>query len=219
MEALRMTHKELGGRVPLIGFAGAPWTLLCYLIEGQGSRDFATAKAFCFEHPEAAQTLLQKLTDATVQYLQAQVAAGAQALQVFDSWANVLAPEDFRLLSLPSLRQIVQSGLGAPMILFARGAWHSLESLAATGADALSLDWTMDPLFARRTVGAQITLQGNLDPARLLSPPDKIHELTEAMIRRFGSHRYIANLGHGILPNTPVDHAKAFVEAVQSFED
>ncbi|MEX2641297.1 MAG: uroporphyrinogen decarboxylase [Balneolales bacterium] len=218
LDALTLTRNELNGRVPLIGFAGAPWTILCYMIEGRGSKDFSKAKEFCYKHPETAAYMLDVLTETTIAYLNAQVGAGAQAIQVFDSWSGLLSPEDFSVLSMPYLDRISRAVTGAPVIVFAKGSWYAMERLARqTGAAALSLDWTVSPEYARKA-GGDITLQGNFDPSRLLSPIPEIRRLVHRMIDRFGADRYIVNLGHGILPHIPVDHAKAFVDAVKEYE-
>jgi uroporphyrinogen decarboxylase len=216
--ALEMTRTALAGRVPLIGFAGAPWTLLCYCVEGHGSKDFAKAKAFCFQHPQAAHALLEAFTRHTIAYLNAQIEAGAQVVQVFDSWAGLLGPQDFATFALPYLEAIVQGVKGAPVILFARGASYALPRLAQTGAAALALNWTDDPAQAREAAGKGITLQGNLDPAILLADPAYIHTRTLQMLEAFGAQRYIANLGHGILPNVPPDNARMFVETVKNWK-
>ncbi|MEX2351034.1 MAG: uroporphyrinogen decarboxylase [Balneolaceae bacterium] len=218
MEAISMTRRELNGRVPLIGFAGAPWTLFCYMVEGQGSRDFSRAKAFLYQYPEASRHLLRELTAATVEYLRAQVEAGAQAVQLFDSWAGILGPDGFREWSLPALSEICRSIEGVPVILFAKGAWFALDTLATeTGADAIGLDWTVAPEHARAVCGGEVILQGNFDPSGLLAPVPKIRTDVQRMIDRFGPQRYVANLGHGILPNIPVEHARAFVESVKEY--
>jgi len=218
MEAITLTRKELNGRVPLIGFAGAPWTLFCYMVEGQGSKNFAKAKAFCYQHPDAAKHVIKELTRATIAYLNAQVKAGAQVIQVFDSWSGLLGPEDFAVWSLPNLQQICQSIADVPVIVFAKGSWYALERLGyRTGADALGLDWTISPEYAREATRNEITLQGNFDPSHLLKPIPDIQTEVKRMIERFGTQKYIANLGHGILPNIPVDHARAFVDAVKKY--
>ncbi len=219
MDGIRATNERLDGRVPLIGFSGAPWTLLCYMVEGRGSKDFSKAKAFCYQHPRAAKHVLKLLTDVIIDYLNAQIEAGVHAVQVFDSWAGLLGPEDFSNLCLPYLQRITEEVRGAPVVLFAKGAWYALELLSwRTRAAALSLDWTVSPEYARQAAGLDITLQGNFDPSRLLSPVPVIREQVRQMIDRFGKDRYIVNLGHGILPNVPVDHARAFVDAVTSWE-
>lgn len=217
-DAIQLIKKELNGRVPLIGFAGAPWTLLCYMVQGKGSKTFDEAKTFCYTQPEAAHRLLQMITDTTIAYLKAQVKAGADVIQVFDSWGGLLSPHDFENLSLKYIRQIVTAlKEEVPTILFAKGAWHSLASMAATGAHGLGIDWCITPQLAREFAGCNITLQGNFDPAKLLAPISVIQQEVTNMLNTFGPGRHIANLGHGILPNVPVDHARAFVEAVKTF--
>ncbi|MEL7532025.1 MAG: uroporphyrinogen decarboxylase [Bacteroidota bacterium] len=217
LDALALTRQTLAGRVPLIGFAGSPWTLFCYMVEGKGTKNFAKAKAFAFQHPEATARLLQKLSDATIQYLQAQIVAGADAVQVFDSWGGLLSPQDFQLYSFPYLKQIANAIEDAPVILYAKGCSYALADLANTNAAALGIDWQTNPQFARSAAGANISLQGNFDPSRLLSPISEIERLAKEMIQGFGPQNYIANLGHGILPNIPVDHAKAFVNTIKSW--
>lgn len=218
MEALTLTRKELNGRVPLIGFAGAPWTLFCYMVEGQGSKDFNKAKSFLYMEPDAARHVMKELTKATIEYLQAQVRAGAQAVQVFDSWSGLLSPDDFNEWAIPYLMEICDSIKDVPVILFAKGSWYALERLAyKSSASALGLDWTISPEYAREVTGGKITLQGNFDPSRLLAPIPEIEKFTKRMIDRFGAQRYVANLGHGILPHVPVDHARAFVDSVKNW--
>lgn len=217
-EAIKLIKKELNNRVPLIGFAGAPWTILCYMVQGKGSKTFDEAKAFCYTQPELAHRLLQMITDTTIAYLKAQVKAGADLVQVFDSWGGLLGPDDFENISLQYIRQIVAALKDSvPVIIFAKGAWHSLEQMAATGAQGLGIDWCIKPELARRFAGNNIALQGNFDPAKLLSPIPVIEKEVTAMLDAFGPARYIANLGHGILPNVPVDHAKAFVNTVKNY--
>ena len=217
--SLHMTKQALAGRVPLIGFAGAPWTLLCYMVEGKGSKTFDKAKAFCYTQPEAAHSLLQKITDVTIAYLNMQAASGADLVQVFDSWSGMLSPDDFKIWALPYLQQIVDGVNGSvPVILFPKGSWYALEELSRTAAAGLGIDWTVTPALARKLTDNRITLQGNFDPAKLLAPIPQIQKEVKNMITAFGTQRYIANLGHGILPNVPVDHAKAFVDAVKSWE-
>lgn len=218
MDALKLTKQTLAGRVPLIGFAGAPWTLLCYMVQGKGSKTFDEAKTFCYTQPAVAHELLSRVTETTIAYLKAQVLAGADVVQVFDSWGGLLSPEDFEEFSLQYIRRIVAAMQGvAPVIVFAKGAWFALEEMAATGAQGLGLDWCIKPQLARQFAGPAVTLQGNFDPAQLMKPIPEIQKSVKNMINAFGPQRYIANLGHGILPNIPVDHAKAFVEAVKSF--
>lgn len=218
-DAITLIKKELNGRVPLIGFAGAPWTILCYMVQGKGSKTFDEAKAFCYTQPELAHQLLQMITDTTIAYLKAQVKAGADTVQVFDSWGGLLGPEDFENISLKYIRQIVNAlEAEVPVIIFAKGAWHSLDVMAATGARGLGIDWCITPQMARNFAGDKVTLQGNFDPAKLLSPIPVIRKEVKQMLKAFGNNRYIANLGHGILPNVPVDHARAFVDTVKESE-
>jgi len=218
MQALSLTKKELNGRVPLIGFAGAPWTLLCYMVEGKGSKTFDKAKQFCFTQPDLAHTLLQKITDVTILYLKAQVKAGADTVQVFDSWSGMLSPADFRIFAQPYLLQIADAlSNEAPVILFPKGSWYALGDLSKSSASGLGLDWSVTPKLAREMTNNSITLQGNFDPSKLLMPIKQIRKEVTEMIDAFGTQRYIANLGHGILPNIPVDHARAFVDAVKEY--
>jgi len=214
MDAVTLTRQDLNGKVPLIGFAGAPWTLLCYMVQGKGSKDFSEAKRFCFEQPEAAKVLLDKITDTTIAYMKAQIKAGAQAFQLFDSWAGLLSPDDFMEFSYPYLKKIVAE-CTVPNILFAKGSWYALEELKATGANAIGVDWAVTPEMARNVLGSDVTIQGNFDPSRLYAPIPQIEKWTKEMIDRFGKDRYIVNLGHGILPTVPVDNARAFINAVK----
>jgi uroporphyrinogen decarboxylase len=216
MAGIMQTRMDLKGEVPLIGFAGAPWTILCYMVQGKGSKDFSEAKRFCFEQPEAAKLLLQKITNTTISYMKSQIKSGAQVFQLFDSWAGLLSPEDFMVYSYPYLKQIIAQ-CSVPNILFAKGSWYALEELKATGADAIGVDWAVSPEKARKILGHDITIQGNFDPSRLYASIPEIEKWTKEMINRFGKNRYIVNLGHGILPNVPVDHAKAFINAVKNY--
>ncbi|HOA37023.1 MAG TPA: uroporphyrinogen decarboxylase [Flavihumibacter sp.] len=217
-DAIKLIKKELHGRVPLIGFAGSPWTLLCYMVQGKGSKTFDEAKAFCYQQPETAHRLLQMITDTSIAYLKGQIAAGADLLQVFDSWGGLLSESDFETFSLRYMRQIVAAlGNKVPVILFAKGAWFALDKMRETGAAGLGIDWCVSAQKARSFAGDDIVLQGNFDPAKLLAPIPVIQAEVKAMLRAFGGHHHIANLGHGILPNVPVDHARAFVDTVKEF--
>ena len=219
IEAVKQTKVALNDRVPLIGFAGSPWTLLCYAVQGQGSKNFDKAKAFCFSQPEMAHRLLQMITDTTIDYLKAKVAAGVDAVQLFDSWGGLLSPDDYNIFSWPYLQQIVTALKDEiPVIVFGKGCWFALNDMAKSGASALGVDWTCSARNARYLSGGQITLQGNFDPSRLLSTIPTIKREVKKMIDAFGKDRYIVNLGHGILPNIPVDHAKAFVDAVKEYK-
>jgi uroporphyrinogen decarboxylase len=220
MDGIRLTKERLAGSVPLIGFAGAPWTIFCYAVEGKGSKNFDVAKSFAFSHTEWAHTLLQKITDTTIAYLKEKVKAGVDALQLFDSWGGVLSPEDYRLYSWRYTQQIVEAlSEQVPVIVFAKGCWYALQEMSQSKAAALGIDWSCSPAVARQLTAGKKVLQGNLDPAWLLSSPELIKEKTWQMIRSFGKEHYIANLGHGILPHVPVAHAQAFVEAVKTFKE
>ena len=217
-DAIKLTKKELNDRVPLIGFAGAPWTILCYMVQGKGSKTFDEAKAFCYRHPAMAHRLLQMVTDTTIAYLKEQAKAGVDVIQIFDSWGGLLGPDDFENISLTYTRQIINALKEDVLtIIFAKGAWHSLESMAETGTQGLGIDWCITPQMARQLAGDKIALQGNFDPAKLLSPIPVIKKEVKKMLTDFGGQHYIANLGHGILPNTPVEHARAFVETVKEW--
>ncbi len=218
MDAIRLTKQMLEDEVPLIGFAGSPWTIFCYVVEGKGSKSYDTAKGFCFSQPEAAHALLQKITDTTIAYLKKKVEAGCNAIQVFDSWGGMLSPGDYQEFSWKYINQIVEEiSKIAPTIVFGKGCWFALGEMAQSKASALGVDWTCSARNARYLTGGNITLQGNFDPARLLSPIPTIKKMVHQMIDEFGKDKYIVNLGHGILPNIPVDHAKAFVEAVKEY--
>ena len=218
MDAIKLTQKELNERVPLIGFAGSPWTLLCYAVQGQGSKTFDKAKAFCFSQPKLAHDLLQKITTTTILYLKQKINSGVNAIQIFDSWGGILSPEDYNIFSWPYIQQIIDEIKNKiPVIIFGKGCWFALHDMGKSGASAVGVDWTCSARNARYLSGGQVTLQGNFDPSRLLSPIPEITEAVYKMINEFGKDRYIVNLGHGILPNIPVDHAKAFVDAVKSY--
>jgi uroporphyrinogen decarboxylase len=217
-DALAMTKKALNGRVPLIGFAGAPWTILCYMIEGKGSKTWDKAKQFAYTQPELAHMLLTRITAITIDYLKHQVKAGADTVQVFDSWSGTLSPADFEVFAQPYLFRIADAlKEDAPVILFPKGSWYALEAISQSGASGVGIDWCITPQMARKLTGNRITLQGNFDPAKLLAPATEIKKSVKQMIDAFGTQRYIANLGHGITPNVPVDHARAFVEAVKEY--
>lgn len=221
LDALRLARRELAGRVPLIGFAGAPWTLMSYMVEGQGSKSFTQAKRLLVQEPALAHALLHRLARGAGEFLAAQVRAGAQAVQLFDSWAGALGPRDFREFALPYLAEAarIARGAGAPVIAFAPGAGWALEEIAAaTRADVVGVDWQTDAADARRRLaGHAAALQGNLDPCWLYAPPATIRGRTHEMLTAFGGRGHIANLGHGINPDVPVEHARAFVEAVKEW--
>lgn len=219
-DAIKLTKQELNDEVPLIGFAGSPWTILCYCVQGQGSKTFDKAKRFCFMEPIAAHKLLQKITDTTIAYLKEKVKAGVDAVQLFDSWGGLLEPNDYKEFSWQYMQQIIDALKDeVPVIAYGKGCWFALKDMSQSGAAALGVDWTCDARNARYLSGGQITLQGNFDPARLYSKPIEIKYMVNDMIKAFGKDRYIANLGHGILPNIPVDNAKAFVDAVKEYRE
>jgi uroporphyrinogen decarboxylase len=218
-DAIKLTKEMLNDEVPLIGFAGSPWTIFCYAVEGKGSKSFDAAKGFCFSNPVAAHTLLQKITDTTILYLKEKVKAGVNAVQIFDSWGGMLSPVDYQEFSWKYINQIVEAlAEDTKVIVFGKGCWFALNDMAKSKASALGVDWTCSARNARYLTGGKITLQGNFDPSRLLSPIPTIKKMVHEMINEFGKDNYIVNLGHGILPNIPVDHAKAFVEAVKEYK-
>jgi uroporphyrinogen decarboxylase len=219
MEAIKATKELLNDDIPLIGFAGSPWTILCYCVQGQGSKNFDKAKEFCFTQPVAAHTLLQKITDTTIAYLKEKVKSGVDVVQIFDSWGGMLSPTDYQEFSWKYINQIIEALKDdAPVIAFGKGCWFALEDMAKSNASALGVDWTVAPQVARKLTGNKITLQGNFDPVRLLSPPKVIKKMVHQMIDEFGKDKYIVNLGHGILPHVPLDNAKAFIDAVKEYK-
>uniref|UniRef100_W5M552 Uroporphyrinogen decarboxylase n=1 Tax=Lepisosteus oculatus TaxID=7918 RepID=W5M552_LEPOC len=224
-KAITLTRHKLEGKVPLIGFTGAPWTLMTYMIEGGGSNTMSKAKRWLYRHPEASHSLLARLTDVIVEYLLGQVAAGAQALQVFESHAGCLGPAQFNEFALPYLRDIArrvkerlkESGSDSvPMIVFAKDGHYALEDLSQSHYEVVGLDWTIDPRAARGRTGGRVSLQGNMDPCALYAPKEQIGETVKTMLEGFGTQRYIANLGHGLYPDMDPEHVGAFVEAVHS---
>ena len=216
MQAVRLIRRELDGSVPLIGFAGSPWTLATYMIEGQASRDFAAAKTLLYQEPRTLHLLLDKLARAVTAYLLAQIEAGAQAVMLFDSWGGSLAWQAYREYSLAYMQRII-TGIGdkAPVILFTKGGGNWLDMIKDSGAAAVGLDWTTPLASARRILGENIALQGNLDPAILRASPDIIENEVRRVLADYGhGHRHIFNLGHGITPDIPPEHAAAMIEAV-----
>ncbi|XP_068604945.1 uroporphyrinogen decarboxylase [Brachionichthys hirsutus] len=221
-KAITLTRHKIQGKVPLIGFTGAPWTLMSYMIEGGGSNTHSKAKRWLYRHPDASHMLLRMLTDVIVQYLLGQVTAGAQALQVFESHAGVLGPEEFGEFSLPYLRDIARrvkeglkkEGQDVPMIVFAKDAHYAVEDLSQSHYEVVGLDWTIDPRSARERSGGRVSLQGNMDPCALYAPKGRISDIVKKMLERFGTKGYIANLGHGLYPDMDPESVGAFVEAV-----
>ncbi|MFC4728080.1 uroporphyrinogen decarboxylase [Coralloluteibacterium thermophilus] len=223
-DAVRLIRRELDGRVPLIGFSGSPWTLACYMVEGGGSKDFARIKAMAYDAPATLHRLLETVTDAVIAYLDAQRQAGAQALQVFDTWGGVLAPHLYREFSLRYLTRIAQElprGAGAeraPLILFGKGNAPYLEDLAASGAEGVGVDWLVSLDEARRRTGGRVALQGNLDPATLYAQPEVIRAEVRRALDAFGTGPgHVFNLGHGMAPDMDPEHVRVLVDAVHEF--
>jgi uroporphyrinogen decarboxylase len=216
LDAIRIVKKELNGRVPLIGFAGAPFTIFCYMTEGKGSKTFSVAKKALYADPEFSHRLLQKITDSTISYLKAQVAAGANLVQIFDSWAGILSPVQYREYSLPYIRQICDAITEVPVTVFAKGAFFARQEIGELNCEVVGLDWNMDIEESRKLIPNK-TLQGNLDPCVLYSSFDQIQKEVHNMLDAFGSQRYIANLGHGVYPDTDPDKVRCFIDAVKSY--
>jgi uroporphyrinogen decarboxylase len=221
MDAVRLVRRELGGRVPLIGFAGSPWTVATYMVEGGVSKTFGAIKGLLYGEPRELRRLLAILADATGTYLNAQIAAGAQAVMLFDTWGGVLTPSTYREFSLEYMNRIVadlareNDGRRVPVILFTKGGGAWLEDMVASGCDALGVDWTTDLSDARRVCADRVALQGNLDPGVLYAPPTQIRDRVAQVLASYGAgHGHVFNLGHGIHPDVPPESALAMVEAV-----
>ncbi len=222
MTAVRAIRRELAGRVPLIGFSGSPWTLATYMVEGGGSKNFARIKAMAFDDPSTLHLLLEKLADTVTAYLNAQIANGAQAIQIFDTWGGILTTRDYQAFSLAYMQRIVarlereREGRRVPVILYTKGGMGWLEAIADTGCDVVGLDWTIDIDTARERVGDRVALQGNMDPCMLYASPARIRAEVRDILARFGPHNgHVFNLGHGIMPDVPPEHAIVFIRAVQ----
>lgn len=214
-EALEITLDKLDNRVPLIGFAGAPWTIFCYMIEGKGSKEFSKARRVLIEQPEMAQALLTKISDATIAYAQMQISTGIHIFQLFDSWAGVLNAGWYRELILPHVERIlshIQKQI--PVTFFAKGAHYALPDLQNLSCNVVGLDWNTDIHFAKKTLPSK-TLQGNLDPAVLYGSNQQIVKSTMEMVEKFGKSQYIANLGHGVYPDMDPHKLKLFIETIQ----
>ena len=217
IDAIAMTKKELDRRVPLIGFAGAPWTIFSYMIEGSGSKTFSKAKKFLYTDPILAHRLLEKITLSTINYLKGQVAAGADLVQVFDSWAGILSPEQYREFALPYIARICDAIEEVPVTVFAKGAYFVRKELGELNCQTIGLDWNMDAKESRALIGPTKTLQGNLDPCVLYSEDETIVAKTKEMLQAFGPHRHIANLGHGVYPDIEPEKVKLMVDTVKQF--
>ena len=217
-EAIKITKRELKDRVPLIGFAGAPWTILCYMVEGKGSKTFSESRKLLYTNPALAHELLNRISDVTIDYLKGQLEAGADALQLFDSWAGILGRDQYATFGLAYIRKIVQAFEGVPLTVFSKGAVASLEDIASLPCTALGLDWNMEVNLARRIVGESKTLQGNLDPCVLYGSDKLIENETIKMLKSFKSHRHIVNLGHGVYPDIDPEKVKVFIKTIKNYE-
>lgn len=217
LETLRLVKAELNGRVPLIGFAGAPWTIFAYMVEGSGSKTFSKAKKMLYQNPELSHQLLQQITDSTIDYLQAQIEAGADIVQLFDSWAGILSADQYQVFALPYITQICDAVVKVPVTVFAKGAFFALESFGKINCEVVGLDWNMDIKQARKDTLNSKTLQGNLDPCVLYADKATIKKETEKMLKRFGPEKHIANLGHGLYPDIEADKVKYFIDVVKNY--
>ena len=218
MQAIEMTKRTLGNRVPLIGFAGSPFTLAAYMIEGSGGKEWKHTKRMMLDQPELMKELLDKLAESIRLYLEAQLAAGADAVQIFDTWGGVLTHDHYKMFSLDFTHKIVSRlhRNGQPVIVFSKGANHALKEIADIGADVVGLDWTIDLNEARELIGDKVALQGNLDPGTLYASPAIIRREVATILKKFGKGSgHVFNLGHGITPDVPVEHAKAMIAAVK----
>lgn len=216
-DAIKLTKSELDGKVPLIGFAGSPWTIFAYMTEGKGSKTFSVAKKMLYSEPVMAHALLDKITQTTIQYLKDQVNAGAQIVQIFDSWGGILSPESYEEFSLPYIAKICDALNNiVPVITFPKGAFFSAKKIAKLNCSVIGLDWTIHPVEAREMLPGK-SLQGNLDPCILYAKPSVIKTKTQQMLNQFGTQRYIANLGHGVYPDIPMDNVIHFIECVKQY--
>jgi len=218
LDAVSLTKKELNGRVPLIGFSGSPWTLLTYMVEGRGSKNFAEVKKLIYNNPVLAHKLLGKISDIVADYLSAKIEAGCNAVQIFDTWGGILTPDDFNEFSLQYIQSIVSKikRTNEPVIVFAKGVHYNIEGIAGTGADVIGLDWTMDLGEVRKLVGDKVALQGNLDPTKLYGSEEVIKNEASKILQSYGKGSgHIFNLGHGILPDVPPANAKLLIDFVK----
>jgi len=218
LDAVSLTKKELNNRVPLIGFSGSPWTLLTYMVEGRGSKNFTEVKKLIYNNPSLAHKILEKLSDVIADYLSAKIESGCNAVQIFDTWGGVLSPNNFLEFSLQYVEKIVSKikRKDEPVIFFAKGVHHNIDRMASSGADVLGLDWTMDLGNVRKQVGNKVALQGNLDPTILYGNKEYIHQEVKRVLGSFGNgNGHIFNLGHGILPDIDPENVKALVQYVK----
>ena len=217
VEAIKVTKRELNNRVPLIGFAGAPWTIFCYMVEGKGSKTFSVARKLLYTNPEFSHQLLSKITESTITYLKSQIKAGANIVQVFDSWAGILPNGQYEEFALKYISRITDAISEVPVIVFAKGAYGARASIGKTSCDVVGLDWNMDIKESRNLVGSQKTLQGNLDPATLYADFETVKSETRKMIDQFGPDKHIANLGHGVYPDIEADKVKCYIDEVKEY--
>ena len=216
-EAIALTKKSLNGAVPLIGFAGAPWTVLCYMVEGSGSKTFSQTRKLLYTNPELAHELLQRITNVTIQYLKAQLKYGADALQLFDSWAGILGHEQYQEFGMKYIQQIVKE-FTEPFTVFSKGAYSSLSNLMDLSCSTIGLDWNTSIENARKLCGETKTLQGNLDPCVLYASHENIEASTIKMLKSFKSRRHIVNLGHGVYPDINPENVRTFIKTVKNYE-
>lgn len=216
LEAIKLTKKTLADRVPLIGFAGAPWTIFAYMVEGSGSKTFSQAKKMLYTNPELSHVLLSKITETTINYLKAQILSGADLVQVFDSWAGILSPSQYKEFALPYIQQICDAIEEVPVTVFAKGAFFARKDIAQLSCNVVGLDWNMDIKESRALIGNEKVLQGNLDPCVLYGDFKTIEKETKKMLNDFGATKHIANLGHGVYPDIKPDAVKCFIETVKS---
>ena len=217
IKAIEITKKNLNGRVPLIGFAGAPWTIFAYMIEGSGSKTFSKARAMLYTEPAISHRLLEMITQSTINYLKAQIAAGADLVQVFDSWAGILGPDQYEEFSLKYIRTICEAIDEVPKTVFAKGAFFAREAMGQLPCETIGLDWNMEIKESRNLIGADKTLQGNLDPAALYGTTEQVEATTRKMMGQFKGTRHIANLGHGVYPDINPERVKDFIQTVKSY--
>tara|TARA_B110000037_G_scaffold101356_1_gene118151 strand:+ start:1065 stop:2102 length:1038 start_codon:yes stop_codon:yes gene_type:complete len=216
VEAIKCTKKELNNRVPLIGFAGGPWTIFCYMTEGEGSKTFSKAKRILYSNPALAHKLLDQITNVTIEYLKLQIAAGVDIVQVFDSWAGVLDQSTYSEFGTKYVSRICEAINEVPVTVFAKGAYYAREELSRLDCQTIGLDWNMDIEESRKIIGMDKTLQGNLDPCVLYSDFKSIERKTKNLLNSFGNRRHIANLGHGVYPDTNPEKVKCFIETVKA---
>lgn len=218
IDAIKIVKKELNGSVPLIGFAGAPWTIFAYMVEGSGSKTFSKAREMLYTEPLFSHKLLQMITDSTINYLKAQIRAGADLVQIFDSWAGILGPKQYQEFSLKYISQICDAITEAPMTVFAKGAFFAREEMGQLNCETIGLDWNMGITESRKLIGPSKTLQGNLDPAALYGNADQVRKATIEMMEEFRGTRHIANLGHGVYPDIHPEMVKVFIQTVKEFK-